>query len=77
MKRLLPCGNKISNEDTPCFQAYLSLPRGYASAAGLIAMMTDHYSNLVRMKYAEYYLDLNLVVLWIMLKLAITFRCSN
>ncbi|KAG8636582.1 hypothetical protein MANES_15G014400v8 [Manihot esculenta] len=27
-------------------RAYLSLPRGYASAAGLIAMMTDHYSNL-------------------------------
>ncbi|CAI0626887.1 unnamed protein product [Linum tenue] len=26
--------------------AYLSLPKGYASAAGLIAMMTDHYSNL-------------------------------
>ncbi|CAN1129702.1 Protein ALWAYS EARLY 3 [Linum perenne] len=25
--------------------AYLSLPKGYASAAGLIAMMTDHYSN--------------------------------
>lgn len=30
------------------FQAYLSLPHGTASAAGLIAMMTDHYSNLVR-----------------------------
>ncbi|CAN0855870.1 Protein ALWAYS EARLY 3 [Linum grandiflorum] len=27
--------------------AYLSLPKGYASAAGLIAMMTDHYSNQV------------------------------
>ncbi|CAI0467462.1 unnamed protein product [Linum tenue] len=27
-------------------KAYLSLPKGYASAAGLIAMMTDHYSNL-------------------------------
>ncbi|XP_012069373.1 protein ALWAYS EARLY 3 isoform X2 [Jatropha curcas] len=27
-------------------KAYLSLPRGYASAAGLIAMMTDHYNNL-------------------------------
>ncbi|CAN1281019.1 Protein ALWAYS EARLY 3 [Linum perenne] len=26
-------------------KAYLSLPKGYASAAGLIAMMTDHYSN--------------------------------
>ncbi|KAL3641971.1 hypothetical protein CASFOL_012786 [Castilleja foliolosa] len=26
--------------------AYLSLPHGTASAAGLIAMMTDHYSNL-------------------------------
>jgi len=31
------------------FQAYLSLPKGFASAAGLIAMMTDHYSNLVRL----------------------------
>lgn len=30
-------------------QAYLSLPKGFASAAGLIAMMTDHYSNLVRL----------------------------
>jgi hypothetical protein len=28
-------------------QAYLSLPEGAATAAGLIAMMTDHYSNLV------------------------------
>ncbi|KAK6130513.1 hypothetical protein DH2020_035741 [Rehmannia glutinosa] len=27
-------------------RAYLSLPHGTASAAGLIAMMTDHYSNL-------------------------------
>ncbi|XP_011043234.1 PREDICTED: protein ALWAYS EARLY 3-like isoform X1 [Populus euphratica] len=27
-------------------KAYLSLPKGFASAAGLIAMMTDHYSNL-------------------------------
>ncbi|XP_051127509.1 protein ALWAYS EARLY 3-like [Andrographis paniculata] len=27
-------------------KAYLSLPHGTASAAGLIAMMTDHYSNL-------------------------------
>ncbi|KAK6146164.1 hypothetical protein DH2020_020033 [Rehmannia glutinosa] len=27
-------------------RAYLSLPNGTASAAGLIAMMTDHYSNL-------------------------------
>ncbi|KAF3331243.1 protein ALWAYS EARLY 2-like isoform X1 [Carex littledalei] len=27
-------------------QAYLSLPEGAATAAGLIAMMTDHYSNL-------------------------------
>ncbi|KAL6548493.1 hypothetical protein OROGR_008914 [Orobanche gracilis] len=29
-------------------RAYLSLPHGTASAMGLIAMMTDHYSNLVR-----------------------------
>ncbi len=28
-------------------QAYLSLPEGAASAAGLIAMMTDHYNLLV------------------------------
>ncbi|KAJ3704051.1 hypothetical protein LUZ61_007756 [Rhynchospora tenuis] len=27
-------------------RAYLSLPEGVATAAGLIAMMTDHYSNL-------------------------------
>ncbi|KAJ4850219.1 hypothetical protein Tsubulata_049839 [Turnera subulata] len=27
-------------------KAYLSLPKGYASATGLIAMMTDHYSNM-------------------------------
>ncbi|KAJ6771086.1 PROTEIN ALWAYS EARLY 1-RELATED [Salix koriyanagi] len=27
-------------------KAYLSLPKGFASGAGLIAMMTDHYSNL-------------------------------
>ncbi|KAJ8766738.1 hypothetical protein K2173_007805 [Erythroxylum novogranatense] len=27
-------------------RAYLSLPKGYASAAGLIAMMTDHYANM-------------------------------
>ncbi|KAJ4797445.1 ALWAYS EARLY 2 [Rhynchospora pubera] len=27
-------------------RAYLSLPEGAATAAGLIAMMTDHYSNL-------------------------------
>ncbi|XP_015573347.1 protein ALWAYS EARLY 3 isoform X2 [Ricinus communis] len=27
-------------------RAYLNLPKGYASAAGLIAMMTDHYTNL-------------------------------
>ncbi|XP_065863604.1 protein ALWAYS EARLY 3 [Euphorbia lathyris] len=27
-------------------RAYLSLPKGYASAAGLIAMMTDHYTIL-------------------------------
>ena len=29
------------------FQAYLSLPEGTASVAGLIAMMTDHYSVIV------------------------------
>lgn len=29
------------------FQAYLSLPEGTASVAGLIAMMTDHYSVMV------------------------------
>ena len=29
------------------FQAYLSLPEGTASVAGLIAMMTDHYCNMV------------------------------
>ncbi|KAL7104987.1 hypothetical protein ACP275_07G016600 [Erythranthe tilingii] len=29
-------------------RAYLSLPHGSASVAGLIAMMTDHYSNLAR-----------------------------
>jgi hypothetical protein len=28
-------------------QAYLSLPEGAASAAGLKAMMTDHYNLLV------------------------------
>ncbi len=28
-------------------QAYLSLPEGAASVAGLIAMMTDHYNLLV------------------------------
>ncbi|EPS74439.1 hypothetical protein M569_00315, partial [Genlisea aurea] len=28
-------------------KAYLSLPHGTASSAGLIAMMTDHYSNFV------------------------------
>jgi hypothetical protein len=28
-------------------KAYLSLPEGAASAAGLIAMMTDHYNLLV------------------------------
>ena len=33
------------------FQAYLSLPEGTASVVGLIAMMTDHYSNLVRLKF--------------------------
>uniref|UniRef100_A0A2P2KWT2 Protein ALWAYS EARLY 3 isoform X2 n=1 Tax=Rhizophora mucronata TaxID=61149 RepID=A0A2P2KWT2_RHIMU len=27
-------------------RAYLSLPKGYASAAGLTAMMTDHYANM-------------------------------
>ncbi|XP_050216536.1 protein ALWAYS EARLY 3 isoform X2 [Mercurialis annua] len=27
-------------------KAYLNLPKGYASAAGLIAMMTDHYTNM-------------------------------
>lgn len=31
-------------------QAYLSLPEGTATAAGLIAMMIDHYNNLVRFK---------------------------
>ena len=31
------------------FQAYLSLPDGMATAAGLIAMMTDHYNILVRL----------------------------
>lgn len=30
------------------FQAYLSLPDGTATVAGLIAMMTDHYNILVR-----------------------------
>lgn len=30
-------------------QAYLSLPEGTASVVGLIAMMTDHYSMLVRL----------------------------
>ena len=30
------------------FQAYLSLPEGTASVVGLIAMMTDHYTVLVR-----------------------------
>jgi hypothetical protein len=30
-------------------QAYLSLPEGTATAAGLIAMMTDHYNILVRL----------------------------
>jgi len=29
-------------------KAYLSLPEGTATAAGLIAMMTDHYNILVR-----------------------------
>nr|GMD65755.1 protein ALWAYS EARLY 3 isoform X1 [Ipomoea batatas]GMD72203.1 protein ALWAYS EARLY 3 isoform X1 [Ipomoea batatas] len=29
-------------------RAYLSLPEGIASVVGLIAMMTDHYCNLVR-----------------------------
>lgn len=29
------------------FQAYLSLPEGIASVAGLIAMMIDHYSVIV------------------------------
>lgn len=32
------------------FQAYLSLPEGTTSAAGLVAMMTDHYNILVRIK---------------------------
>jgi hypothetical protein len=34
-----------------CFQAYLSLPEGTASVVGLIAMMTDHYSVLVRLDF--------------------------
>ena len=33
------------------FQAYLSLPEGTASVVGLIAMMTDHYTVLVRFKF--------------------------
>lgn len=32
-------------------QAYLSLPEGTATAAGLIAMMTDHYNILVRLYF--------------------------
>lgn len=32
------------------FQAYLSLPEGTATVAGLIAMMTDHYNILVRLE---------------------------
>ncbi|GMP76643.1 hypothetical protein CsSME_00033233 [Camellia sinensis var. sinensis] len=30
-------------------RAYLSLPEGTASVKGLIAMMTDHYCNMVRL----------------------------
>nr|GMD90958.1 protein ALWAYS EARLY 3-like isoform X1 [Ipomoea batatas] len=38
-------------------RAYLSLPEGTASVVGLIAMMTDHYCNLVRyIKLWIYYL---------------------
>lgn len=33
------------------FQAYLSLPEGLSSVAGLIAMMTDHYNMLVRFEF--------------------------
>ena len=36
------------------FQAYLSLPEGTASVAGLIAMMTDHYCNLVILVFIFY-----------------------
>jgi len=36
------------------FQAYLSLPEGTATVAGLIAMMTDHYSILVRFDKFRY-----------------------
>lgn len=39
-------------------QAYLSLPHGTASAAGLIAMVTDHYINLVRIIYIRQLLHL-------------------
>ncbi|KAJ6351776.1 hypothetical protein OIU78_007634 [Salix suchowensis] len=40
-------------------KAYLSLPKGFASAAGLIAMMTDHYSNLVRLGESDSEIESN------------------
>jgi hypothetical protein len=35
-------------------QAYLSLAEGTATAAGLIAMMTDHYNILVKLNLNAY-----------------------
>lgn len=43
------------------FQAYLSLPEGTASVVGLIAMMTDHYANLVQ--FFCFWLQMKLFVL--------------
>ena len=65
---------EVGNRYVLCFQAYLSLPKGFASGAGLIAMMTDHYSNLVRLgRFVEFHMYLNSGVrFWVMLKMVAT-----